>query len=144
MKTKTIAVVSVIVVAAATGGWWLAQPDAPHKHQLEKRMTAEGKVYYTCPMHPQVKQGEPGSCPICGMKLAKRMEAPEGGMSAGMDGMAMSDGAMSGSDKAPLYWYDPMVPDQHFDKPGLSPMGMQMVPKYGDDSGGECRAITLR
>jgi len=28
-----------------------------------------------------------------------------------------------------LYWYDPMVPDQHFDKPGLSPMGMQMVPK---------------
>ncbi len=32
-----------------------------------------------------------------------------------------------------LYWYDPMVPDQHFDKPGLSPMGMQMVPKYADD-----------
>ncbi|MGC1550249.1 MAG: efflux RND transporter periplasmic adaptor subunit [Rhodanobacter sp.] len=31
-----------------------------------------------------------------------------------------------------LYWYDTMVPDQHFDKPGLSPMGMQMVPKYAD------------
>ncbi|HSR64238.1 MAG TPA: efflux RND transporter periplasmic adaptor subunit, partial [Xanthomonadaceae bacterium] len=29
-----------------------------------------------------------------------------------------------------LYWYDPMRPDQHFDKPGLSPMGMQMVPRY--------------
>lgn len=29
-----------------------------------------------------------------------------------------------------LYWYDPMVPAQHFDKPGLSPMGMQMVPRY--------------
>jgi Cu(I)/Ag(I) efflux system membrane fusion protein len=29
-----------------------------------------------------------------------------------------------------LYWYDPMVPDQHFDKPGLSPMGMEMVPKH--------------
>lgn len=137
MKTKTIVVLSVMVVAAAAGGWWLAQPAAPHKHQLEKRMTAEGKVYYTCPMHPQVKQGEPGSCPICGMKLAKRMEAPEGGMSAGMDGMAMSDGPMSGSDKAPLYWYDPMVPAQHFDKPGKSPfMDMQLVPKYGDGSGG--------
>ena len=35
----------------------------------------------------------------------------------------------SGS-KRVLYWYDPMVPAQHFDKPGLSPMGMQMVPKY--------------
>ncbi len=29
-----------------------------------------------------------------------------------------------------LYWYDPMAPTQHFDHPGLSPMGMQMVPKY--------------
>lgn len=34
-----------------------------------------------------------------------------------------------------LYWYDPMVPGQHFDKPGLSPMGMQLVPKYGDQPG---------
>lgn len=31
-----------------------------------------------------------------------------------------------------LYWYDPMVPEQHFDKPGLSPMGMQMMPRYAD------------
>lgn len=30
-----------------------------------------------------------------------------------------------------LYWYDPMVPDQHFDKPGPSPfMDMDFVPKY--------------
>ncbi|MFC3651499.1 efflux RND transporter periplasmic adaptor subunit [Dyella humi] len=32
-----------------------------------------------------------------------------------------------------LYWYDTMVPQQHFDHPGLSPMGMQMVPKYIDE-----------
>ncbi|PTR33626.1 Cu(I)/Ag(I) efflux system membrane fusion protein [Luteibacter sp. OK325] len=32
------------------------------------------------------------------------------------------------------YWYDPMVPQQHFDHPGLSPMGMEMVPKV-DDAG---------
>lgn len=24
---------------------------------------------YICPMHPQIRQGEPGSCPICGMDL---------------------------------------------------------------------------
>ena len=24
---------------------------------------------YTCPMHPQVRRSEPGSCPICGMAL---------------------------------------------------------------------------
>lgn len=33
-----------------------------------------------------------------------------------------------------LYWYDPMAPQQHFDHPGLSPMGMQMVPKYASAS----------
>lgn len=26
---------------------------------------------YTCPMHPQIVQDEPGSCPICGMDLVK-------------------------------------------------------------------------
>ncbi|RUL66340.1 efflux RND transporter periplasmic adaptor subunit [Dyella dinghuensis] len=36
-------------------------------------------------------------------------------------------------DKKVLYWYDTMVPEQHFDHPGLSPMGMKMVPKYADE-----------
>lgn len=42
-------------------------------------------------------------------------------------------GASNAQGKKVLYWYDTMVPDQHFDHPGLSPMGMQMVPKYADD-----------
>lgn len=33
-----------------------------------------------------------------------------------------------------LYWHDPMVPGQRFDKPGKSPfMDMQLVPVYADD-----------
>jgi Cu(I)/Ag(I) efflux system membrane fusion protein len=33
-----------------------------------------------------------------------------------------------------LYWYDPMVPTQRFDKPGKSPfMDMQLEPKYADE-----------
>ncbi|WP_017516700.1 efflux RND transporter periplasmic adaptor subunit [Pseudomonas nitroreducens] len=36
-------------------------------------------------------------------------------------------------ERKPLYWYDPMVPQQHFDAPGKSPfMDMQLVPKYAD------------
>ncbi len=32
-----------------------------------------------------------------------------------------------------LYWYDPMYPDKHFDKPGPSPfMDMELVAKYPD------------
>ena len=37
-----------------------------------------------------------------------------------------------------LYWYDPMVPSQRFDKPGKSPfMDMQLVPKYADEAGAD-------
>lgn len=34
-----------------------------------------------------------------------------------------------------LYWYDPMVPEKRFDKPGKSPfMDMDLVPKYADET----------
>lgn len=37
-----------------------------------------------------------------------------------------------------LYWYDPMVPDQRFDKPGKSPfMDMQLAPRYADEAGAD-------
>jgi Cu+-exporting ATPase len=29
---------------------------------------AEGTIY-TCPMHPQIREPQPGNCPICGMAL---------------------------------------------------------------------------
>src|SRR5689334_6380582 len=38
--------------------------------------------------------------------------------------------------KKVLYWHDPMVPGQKFDKPGKSPfMDMQLVPVYADEAG---------
>ena len=37
-------------------------------------------------------------------------------------------------DKEVLYWYDPMVPQQKFDKPGKSPfMDMELIPRYADE-----------
>ena len=40
------------------------------------------------------------------------------------------------SDRPVLYWHDPMVPGQRFDKPGKSPfMDMQLVPVYADEPG---------
>lgn len=40
-------------------------------------------------------------------------------------------------DRKVLYWYDPMVPNQRFDKPGKSPfMDMQLVPRYADEAAG--------
>ncbi|MBS0475243.1 MAG: efflux transporter periplasmic adaptor subunit, partial [Proteobacteria bacterium] len=37
------------------------------------------------------------------------------------------------------YWYDPMVPDKHFDQPGKSPfMDMQLVPKFAPGADQDC------
>lgn len=45
--------------------------------------------------------------------------------------------AQNSPDRKILYWYDPMVPQQRFDKPGKSPfMDMDLVPKYADEESG--------
>jgi Cu+-exporting ATPase len=31
--------------------------------------STESPAFYTCPMHPQIRRGAPGNCPICGMAL---------------------------------------------------------------------------
>ncbi len=54
------------------------------------------------------------------------------------------------SGKTVKYWYDPMVPDQKFDKPGKSPfMDMQLEPKYantgsnGQEGAGEDSSVAI-
>jgi Cu(I)/Ag(I) efflux system membrane fusion protein len=43
--------------------------------------------------------------------------------------------AIAPASKQASYWYDPMHPDQHFDRPGKSPfMDMQLIPKYRDQT----------
>jgi len=37
-------------------------------HPASAKDLAQGAIY-TCPMHPQIRRSEPGSCPICGMAL---------------------------------------------------------------------------
>jgi Cu(I)/Ag(I) efflux system membrane fusion protein len=54
---------------------WLFFSDGPeaqetnveeaHEHEAE----AEAGTVWTCSMHPQIRQNEPGLCPICGMEL---------------------------------------------------------------------------
>src|SRR5215203_2260695 len=41
----------------------------------------EGAIY-TCPMHPQIRQVGPGSCPICGMALEPVLATAEAGPNA--------------------------------------------------------------
>ncbi len=48
-------------------------------------------------------------------------------------------------DRKVLYWYDPMVPQHKFDKPGKSPfMDMQLVPKYAGEADASGVAVDPR
>jgi len=70
-----------------------------------------------------------------GVNKGMKMAAPT------TDSTAASGSAVAGTDasgKKVLYWHDPMVPGQKFDKPGKSPfMDMQLVPVYAEDVGDE-------
>lgn len=63
-----------------------------------------------------------------------------GGAGYGIATLSHDQAADPGADASQkiLYWYDPMVPAQRFDKPGKSPfMDMQLVPKYADEGQSE-------
>jgi membrane fusion protein, copper/silver efflux system len=61
------------------------------------------------------------------------------------DGQTASTATGSPDGRKILYYYDPMVPGQKFDKPGKSPfMDMQLVPKYADDAANADAAAGVR
>ena len=57
-----------------------AEPQHEHcAHQSSGGAPARTDIVYTCPMHPQIEQIGPGTCPICGMALEpKGAVLPEG------------------------------------------------------------------
>jgi Cu(I)/Ag(I) efflux system membrane fusion protein len=69
-----------------------------------------------------------------GMNQGKKMAVP---LSNDAAAAAPADASVTDeSGKKVLYWHDPMVPGQKFDKPGKSPfMDMQLVPVYADAAG---------
>ena len=77
-------------------------------------------------MHPHYIADEMGTCPICGMDLVPIATAEK------------TSEADSGEKKI-LYWVAPMDSNYRRDKPGKSPMGMDLVPVYATSSGGAIR-----
>ena len=77
-----------------------------------------------------------------GMNRGMNMAGPASGSTppAGIGAQRGAGDAATG--KKILYWHDPMMPGQKFDKPGKSPfMDMQLVPVYAD--GGDEGAVTI-
>jgi P-type Cu+ transporter len=57
-------------------------PKSAAPHSVAKAPPVPAGTIYTCPMHPQVRQVGPGSCPICGMALEPEVATPDTGPSA--------------------------------------------------------------
>jgi Cu(I)/Ag(I) efflux system membrane fusion protein/cobalt-zinc-cadmium efflux system membrane fusion protein len=110
---STIKVLSALVVGFLLG-IWLGGGEEP----VPMAETAS----YNCPMHPMVISDRPGTCPVCGMDLVKvRQPASE----------------TSSGDRKILFWRAPMDPNFTSEKPGKSPMGMDLIPVYADGAATE-------
>lgn len=66
---KKYIVYSGILIIGLVLGWFLfgtsSTSEATHNHAV----VSEDNQLWTCSMHPQIMQPEPGDCPICGMEL---------------------------------------------------------------------------
>ena len=72
---------------------------------------------WTCGMHPQVIQKESGTCPICHMELVPVRDSA-------------AEPEPPREERRVRHWRAPMDPTYISDKPGKSPMGMDLVPVY--------------
>jgi multidrug efflux pump subunit AcrA (membrane-fusion protein) len=120
-QSKWWAVVLVVIVALGVGavGGFLIAGKSPGPNQTAVDQTVGGKQLYSCGMHPDIIRDQPGNCPICGMKLTPVKTAS-------------AAAAVPSGERKIKYWRAPMDPTYISDKPGKSPMGMDLVPVYED------------
>jgi Cu(I)/Ag(I) efflux system membrane fusion protein/cobalt-zinc-cadmium efflux system membrane fusion protein len=100
------------------------------EEKVEEASSQEAQLW-TCGMHPEVIVDEPGNCPICGMNLVPvKQEVAAQRDTAGMAEQVERPKTTEMKDKKILYWRAPMDPTYITDKPGKSPMGMDLIPVY--------------
>jgi Cu(I)/Ag(I) efflux system membrane fusion protein/cobalt-zinc-cadmium efflux system membrane fusion protein len=135
MRSRNALLLSILFAFLAGVGLSAVAIWNPARWQWVDRLTAradstgqhadhqETKQLWTCGMHTQVIQDEPGNCPICGMKLVplKNTSAPG------------AEAKAERTERKVKYWRAPMDPNYISDKPGKSPMGMDLVPVYEDE-----------
>jgi len=92
------------------------------------KICEEGK--WVAPMHPNIRGEEGDNCPVCGMKLVP-------------DPVCFPEEKQKRKEKKILYWVAPMDPNYQRDEPGKSPMGMDLVPVYEEDTEAPQGAIKI-
>lgn len=88
-------------------------------------------VIYTCPMHPQIHETQPGNCPICHMFLVPESERANGHDHHGTESR-QEDTVLSVAVPGAIYTC-PMHPQIRQDRPGDCPIcGMSLEPVLPD------------
>tara|TARA_R110002072_G_scaffold64203_2_gene159168 strand:+ start:6212 stop:7600 length:1389 start_codon:yes stop_codon:yes gene_type:complete len=64
---KAVFLISVLVLGVSCQKEGTSKNEPYH----DGKKQSKSKVYYTCSMHPQIKEDKPGKCPICHMNLTK-------------------------------------------------------------------------
>ncbi len=91
-RLAAVCLACAALVIAGIGGWQLGAPrDGPVQPELADAKSVPSDLY-TCSMHPQVVQQEPGQCPICGMNLVPLASGSEAPPEAGHQGVRVSQG----------------------------------------------------
>ncbi|MFN1834253.1 efflux RND transporter periplasmic adaptor subunit [Balneola sp. MJW-20] len=98
MKTRNLIIYTGLIFGGLLIGYLIfggsEEPQTLDEHIAESHTNAEGEIVYTCSMHPQVRQNEPGNCPICGMELIRAADAGQD------ESGALSENAISFSQAA--------------------------------------------
>lgn len=103
MKTKNILIYSGLLLGGLFLGYLFfgghSEPQSMEEHIAETHTDEEGNIVYTCSMHPQVRENEPGDCPICGMELIPATELGQDDSSIqNPDAVQISQAAMALAD----------------------------------------------
>lgn len=88
-KTKKVALIT-LVIGFILGALFFSGSGTDKQEQKATEVSAKAEVW-TCSMHPQIRQPEPGDCPICGMDLIP-LESDND--AADPDAISMSESAM--------------------------------------------------
>lgn len=67
---KSTIIIALAALTIGLGlGWVFFSGEKEYNHNDHQHATMDEASEWTCSMHPQIRQKEPGDCPICGMDL---------------------------------------------------------------------------
>ena len=78
MKNNKIIIYIGLLIAGVLMGWLLFGGSSEEKTEHNHDAISDTKQLWTCSMHPQIMQPEPGDCPICGMDLIPAESSTDG------------------------------------------------------------------